>query len=147
MLLFRLIQKRVDHLVDLIHRLDLGTRVKLVTNASFEQLLEGIQQADVALHTMHNEHFGIVLLEFMASGLITIAHNSGGPRTDIIDDQLNGFLCEDAGEFAQKLEQVSKMGCQERAAIRRSARKKAENFSVQVFEESLLVKMEKFLSK
>ena len=33
---------------------------------------------------MWNEHFGIGIVEMMAAGLLVIAHNSGGPKTDII---------------------------------------------------------------
>ena len=44
---------------------------------------------------MKDEHFGIVIVELMSAGLVTIAHASGGPLQDIIgksDDQI-GFLC------------------------------------------------------
>jgi alpha-1,2-mannosyltransferase len=33
---------------------------------------------------MWNEHFGISVVEMMAAGLVVIAHNSGGPKMDII---------------------------------------------------------------
>lgn len=134
-------QKRVDYLKDLIHRLDLSSRVDIVVNASFERLLEGVQGADVAVHTMVDEHFGIVLLEFMAAGLITVAHNSGGPRMDIIDKKLNGFLCNDVEEFADVLSSISKMKLNERQRLRLNARKKSEQFSNEVFEKSLLNKL------
>jgi len=29
---------------------------------------------------MKEEHFGIVVAELMSSGIVTIAHNSGGPK-------------------------------------------------------------------
>ena len=33
---------------------------------------------------MVDEHFGISVVEYMAAGAIPIAHNSGGPSTDIV---------------------------------------------------------------
>lgn len=39
----------------------------------------------VGLHTMIDEHFGIALVEFLASGLLVVAHNSGGPKSDILN--------------------------------------------------------------
>jgi len=33
---------------------------------------------------MKFEHFGISIVEMMAAGIITIAHNSAGPKQDII---------------------------------------------------------------
>lgn len=39
----------------------------------------------VGLHTMVDEHFGISVVELLAAGLYVVAHNSGGPRTDILN--------------------------------------------------------------
>lgn len=33
---------------------------------------------------MEHEHFGITVVEMMAGGLITITHESAGPKEDII---------------------------------------------------------------
>ncbi len=33
---------------------------------------------------MKYEHFGIAIVELMSSGLLVIAHNSAGPKEDII---------------------------------------------------------------
>ena len=35
---------------------------------------------------MWNEHFGIGVVELMASGVVAIAHDSGGPKLDIVGD-------------------------------------------------------------
>ena len=40
--------------------------------------------SSIGVHTMWNEHFGIGVVEYMAAGLIPIAHNSGGPQMDIV---------------------------------------------------------------
>lgn len=36
---------------------------------------------------MKEEHFGISVVEMMAAGLFTVAHNSGGPKLDIIKEE------------------------------------------------------------
>ncbi|XP_057249668.1 uncharacterized protein LOC109136426 [Beta vulgaris subsp. vulgaris] len=44
---------------------------------------------------MTDEHFGISVVEFMAAGAIPIAHNSTGPKMDIVleeEGQQTGFL-------------------------------------------------------
>ena len=138
-------KKRVEYLNDIIHRLELSSCVRIVTNASFDQLLRGVSEADVALHSMMNEHFGIVLLEFMAAGLITVAHNSGGPKLDIIQDNVDGFLCEDVEDFADRLSRISKMSPEERNAMKQRAMAKASKFNVQTFEYMLLDKVARFL--
>lgn len=48
---------------------------------------------------MKNEHFGIGVVEMIAGGLIVVAHDSGGPKMDIIRDQY-GFLATTAQEYA-----------------------------------------------
>ena len=51
---------------------------------------------------MKYEHFGIAVVELMSSGIITIAHNSAGPKTDIIgkSDKPVGYLADTAEEYA-----------------------------------------------
>lgn len=36
---------------------------------------------------MEAEHFGISVVEMLAAGLIVVAHNSAGPKLDIIKDE------------------------------------------------------------
>lgn len=139
--------KRVENLRELIHNMDSGPNIEIVVGASFQCLLEGMKDSEVALHTMKNEHFGIVLLECMAAGLIMVAHDSGGPKTDIIEDGVNGFLANSEAEFAEKLVKISSMSNEERQKICENATKKSEQFSTQVFEERLLILLEPFLSK
>jgi len=76
---------------DIVSRLkkqakDLGIEkyVDFAINQSHEKLFEYFQQAKVAIHTMKDEHFGIAVVELMASGITTIAHKSAGPKYDII---------------------------------------------------------------
>ncbi len=53
-------------------------------NLNREEIIEQFSRVKVAIHTMKNEHFGISVVELMSSGIITIAHNSAGPKEDII---------------------------------------------------------------
>lgn len=136
--------KRVDFLRDLVQRLDLSSRIDLVVNAPFENLINGMAKSDIALHTMVNEHFGIVLVEFMAAGLITIAHESGGPKMDIITDGEDGFLARDAIEFGEKLVKISQMKKEERQRLQRNAVTKSKQFSAKSFEDKLTKLLEPF---
>lgn len=131
-------KKRVSCLKDFVHRLGLSSNVEIYVGASFERLIDGMRQADVAIHTMENEHFGIVLVECMAAGLICVAHNSGGPKTDIIDDGKNGFLANNIHDFSEKLVLISRMTENEREKMRQAAVEKSRLFSARVFEDSFL---------
>ncbi len=43
---------------------------------------------------MQNEQFGIAIVELMSSGIVVIAHNSAGPKFDIIgpSPKIVGYL-------------------------------------------------------
>jgi len=56
---------------------------------------------------MEAEHFGIAVVEMMAAGLIVLAHDSAGPKMDIIsNDRTCGFLCTDEDSYIQSLIQA-----------------------------------------
>ena len=67
------------------------------------------------LHTMRNEHFGIGVVELMAAGVVPIAHDSGGPRADIVvpwppppapAPGPTGLLAASAADYAAALRRV-----------------------------------------
>ena len=79
--------------------LGLQSRVRFVVNAPFKSLMEWMAIGHVGLHTMWNEHFGISVVEMMAAGLVTVAHDSGGPRGDIVVPALRAKdLSDERGE-------------------------------------------------
>lgn len=88
---------------------------------------------------MWNEHFGIGVVEMMAAGLITIAHNSGGPKSDIvvtIDNQRTGLLADTAEEYAHAMAESFSMNAKDTVQLRSSAQASASRFSDEVFSAS-----------
>jgi alpha-1,2-mannosyltransferase len=77
-------QSIVDSLHSRIQELGLVERIEIIPNASHSSLLEYYSRAIIGLHTMWNEHFGIGIVEYMAAGLVPVAHASGGPLMDIV---------------------------------------------------------------
>lgn len=95
-------------------------------------------QSNIGLHTMSNEHFGIGNVELMAGGVIVIAHNSGGPRMDIIKHGSTGFLASTADEYADILLRIISMDEEDLNEIRINARKGVSRFSDEHFKTSLV---------
>ncbi len=94
-------QRIVDELKDMSKRLGIENSICFGINKSREEILKIFAQAKVAVHTMRNEHFGIAVVELMAAGIVTIAHNTAGPKFDIIGgtEEEVGFLAETEDDY------------------------------------------------
>ena len=130
-------EARVQELRRVVSQLDLDDYVEFRVNASREELDMLLRTSLLGIHTMWNEHFGIGIVEMMAAGVIVVAHNSGGPRSDIVTpsgpDQ-DGFLASTADEYATALEavldgrvDVDGMRARARVAVRRFSDAKFES--------------------
>lgn len=66
------------------------------------EVLKKMQESDVFILPSKNETFGMVYLEAMASGCITVCSKNDG-IDGIIKDELNGFLCEDVESTLERI--------------------------------------------
>jgi len=94
---------------------------------------------------MWNEHFGIGIVEMMAAGAIVLAHKSGGPKMDIIDEGQTGFLASDIDSYATMMRQILHMKSDERKTIREQARESVDRFSTANFEKQFMEPLEKII--
>lgn len=60
------------------------TDVQFVLDAPWSTVTEKLSKGTIGVNAMWNEHFGMVVVEYMAAGLIPVVHNSGGPKLDIV---------------------------------------------------------------
>jgi len=79
-----------------VNHMGLNEHVEFLPNMPSSEVKLRFQVAKVGIHTMKDEHFGISVIEMISAGLITIAHNSAGPKKDIIGSSpvQVGLLCE-----------------------------------------------------
>lgn len=126
-------ESRVQELKAYAKQLGIYESVQFKLNLPFKELLNELQDATIGLHTMTEEHFGIGIVELMASGLITIANNSGGPRADIIKKDV-GFLCSSASEYSNTILRILSMSESERINLSARARDSVlKRFSGEIF--------------
>jgi alpha-1,2-mannosyltransferase len=78
--------KRVYKLRLLVNELHIKDQVEFHLDASWPEILDWLRKASVGVNGMWNEHFGIGVVEYQAAGLISVVHNSGGPKLDIVTD-------------------------------------------------------------
>jgi len=131
---------RVAALEHLVEELGIKDRVVIAKNLTNQELKEWLSLATIGIHTMAQEHFGIGIVEFMVAGVIPIAHNSGGPKEDIIVNHNNkkiGFLASTAEEYASHIAEIFSHP-EEAAHIQRNARVFADKFSDESFSNQFL---------
>jgi len=91
---------RLAELQAYARELGLEACVDWYINVPYTELRRLLGGAVGGLHTMVDEHFGISVVEYMAAGVIPIAHNSGAPsvcmsvRVHIcVGRQAGGSMC------------------------------------------------------
>ncbi len=65
---------------------NLPSNYSLKTNLPGKDLREILQDSRVYVHLMEGEHFGIAPVEGLASGCVTLVHDSGGMREFIPEE-------------------------------------------------------------
>ena len=132
-------RQRVKALRSLVTKLEFVTDdvIQFSIDPPYSELQQSMQLASMGIHTMRQEHFGIGIVEMMAAGLVTIAHNSGGPQTDIVEQGETGFLTTTADDYAEAIHQALTMTKDDSETMRRRAQMLATRISDQIFEESL----------
>lgn len=76
--------KRVYQLRLLVNELRIRDRVVFRLDEPWPDILGWLRRASVGVNGMWNEHFGIGVVEYQAAGLISVVHDSGGPKLDIV---------------------------------------------------------------
>lgn len=135
-------EERLQKLKDRAVELKVDGNVEFYKNVMYRDLVTLLGSAVGGIHSMIDEHFGISVVEYMAAGAIPIAHNSAGPKMDIVleeDGQRTGFLAQSVEEYADAIVQLVKMPETERLKMAEAARKRAAKFSEQRFFEDFKV--------
>ncbi|KAG9242356.1 glycosyltransferase family 4 protein [Calycina marina] len=138
--------KRVYELRLLANELQIKDFVEFHLDAQWSEILDWLSRASVGVNGMWNEHFGIGVVEYQAAGLISVVHNSGGPKRDIvidIDDKPTGYHATTAEEFATGFEKA--LALEDKMAWRIRARKSSQRFTDETFAKGWIVQMEKLV--
>ncbi|XP_065882645.1 GDP-Man:Man(3)GlcNAc(2)-PP-Dol alpha-1,2-mannosyltransferase-like [Dysidea avara] len=127
------------------YAIQLGIKKKNIewkTGIPFEELKKELKKATAGLHVMSNEHFGIGVVECMAAGCVIVAHNSGGPRMDIVKEwkgAMTGLLADTVDSFVEQLLIVYEMSLEQREAVVSTAQASVNHrFSVECFHTNFL---------
>jgi alpha-1,2-mannosyltransferase len=72
-------------------------KVKLIPNATNEELIEAMSSCNTYFHAMEGEHFGVSIIEAMAAGLTPIVPSRGG-CSEIVSSQYQYKTVEEGAE-------------------------------------------------
>ncbi|KAI9761162.1 MAG: asparagine-linked glycosylation protein [Chaenotheca gracillima] len=139
---------RVYELRLLAHELKIKDDVEFICDASWPEILNWLGRSSIGVNGMWNEHFGIGVVEYQAAGLVSVVHDSGGPKEDIVvdyDGGPTGFHGTTADEFAAAFEKALALPAKETMVMRRRARASAQRFTEAEFAKRWIVQMERLI--
>ncbi len=85
---------------------DLPPNYKIKTNLPGSELLEVLHDSRIYVHLMEREHFGIAPVEGLASGCVTLVHNSGGMKEFIPEE----FRWDNYYDLKEKIDRYMQTG-------------------------------------
>ncbi|KAI0904268.1 glycosyltransferase family 4 protein [Ustulina deusta] len=138
--------RRVYQLRLLVNELHIKDRVIFKLDAPWSEVVEWLGKAYIGVNGMWNEHFGIGVVEYQAAGLISVVHDSGGPKLDIvtdIDGQPTGFHATTATEYAEGFEKAFSLP--NPLTVRLRARRSAQRFTDEEFAKRWLAELQKLV--
>lgn len=137
----------------------LGSKIKKIVNCkklekrvclrgylNRDEVQKELDASDIFVMISKHETFGMVYLEAMAHGCITIASRKEG-FDGIIEDGVNGFLCEPGSKKSLRdvLDKIKNMSQQEKNAIRQSAMATAKKMTERKMAEMYLLDVKNIL--
>ncbi|XP_026419033.1 GDP-Man:Man(3)GlcNAc(2)-PP-Dol alpha-1,2-mannosyltransferase-like [Papaver somniferum] len=131
-------EQRLQNLKEKAIELKVEKDVEFYRNLLYRDLVRLLGGAIAGIHSMVDEHFGISIVEYMAAGAVPIAHNSAGPKMDIVleeQGQQTGFLAQNVEEYADAILQLLKMSDCERLEMADASRRRSRRFSEERFYE------------
>lgn len=143
-------EQMLEKLRSYSRQLGVQDSVKFLPNGSIEEIMEEFSRAKIGIHTMKEEHFGITLIEMMASGLIVVTHDSAGAKDDILITKDNedkpGFLVNDE-DYVKQIEEILLNYDEMKNLYIIASRKRAEKFSDEAFEKQFISELNEFLPR
>lgn len=105
-------------------------RISIVGRKPRNEVMDYLDNADCFIMISRGEVFGLVYLEAMARGCIAVAGRGEG-MTGIIEDGVNGFLCEpgNAEELKTVVKRIRNLSPSERETIRRNGMATAKQYT------------------
>ena len=125
---------------------DLPTNYTLKTNVSNDDLVKLLKESRVYCHLMEGEHFGISPIEALASGCVTLVHQSGGTG-EFIPDEFRWKIYDDLREKITRWVNPSQVDLDSWERQREELWEKISILKPQVFQEKIWAHTQSLMSQ
>lgn len=135
-----------QNLKSLIKKLNLTDNVKMFAHKPRKNIIKELDQSDIFILPSYHETLGLVYLEAMARGCITIGSINSGVDGIIIDKE-NGFLCDPYNNqsIRDKLIMALSLDNNEKVKIINNAKETVSSFTIKKKSEEYIKNISKFL--
>lgn len=122
--------EEMENICTVVKKLKLEKNVRLLGRIPRENLLDKYDENECFIMISHNEAYGLVYLEAMSRGCIVVASRNEG-IDGIIEDGVNGFLCEagNSDDLALVIERIRLLKPSEKQEISDNAVKTTKRFT------------------
>ena len=114
---------QLDELQKLVKELDLEEQVIFLGKVGHEKIKSYYLMADVLVSASLSETQSVAIIEAMAASSIVLAKDEN-LLSELIDDEINGFIYSDDSQFVNKLRRILTMDSGDLEKIKTAARKK-----------------------
>ncbi|MEM2292359.1 MAG: glycosyltransferase family 4 protein [Nitrososphaerota archaeon] len=126
-----------NKLKNLINRLKVSDKVRLIVNCPSAELKRILSKAKIYIHCARFEYFGMSIIEAMACGCVPIVYGGGGAYIDVIDRGKYGLSFNNINELIDNVNLL----LEDNSLFKRFSKKaikRAHFFNKQGFKESFL---------
>ncbi len=118
-----------ENLEKLVAKKDIADKITFLGKISDEKKNELYKKARATMLCSENEPFGIVPVESMMHGTPVIAHNSGGPKETIKNNE-TGFLFKDRNDLVDCMKNMIEMDEDNYLEMQKSAQARTKEFDI-----------------
>lgn len=136
-----------ENIKTLVEKLNLSNSVSFIESIPREEVLKEMGKADIFCMPSSNETFGLVYIEALSKGCLTVALKKEG-IDGVIIDSINGFLVEDEKDFQSCIDKIFyRLSNKEIKVISQEAIRTGVNFSEENVAERYLTIVRNILNK
>ncbi|OGJ13338.1 hypothetical protein A3K82_00370 [Candidatus Pacearchaeota archaeon RBG_19FT_COMBO_34_9] len=129
-------ERYMDCLKEIINRLKIQNRIKIIKNPSFEEIKRELLDSKILIDSERDVNLTMTSIEAMAAGNIILGYKNSSNYKEILENGKYGYGFENTEEGAEKLKEILR-GLKERKISNKESVKRSKFFSREKFAERI----------